>query len=129
MMEHILAAIGGLAATEPEPANEETRLLRLACVLITHLSTPTPRPPTPARILNPRAQAPSPGGCKDRGDSLQVFGDILYTSGHLVTSGSEPRKSTSAMGCVMNQTPHTPSADVGRSATGYPRSARPTLNP
>ena len=29
---------------------------------------------------------------------LQVFGDILYTSGNLLTSGSGPRKSTSAIG-------------------------------
>ena len=56
--------------------------------------------------------------CKDRRDGLQVFGDILYTWGNLLTSGSGPRKSTSAIGCVMNQPLQTPSVAVGRSATG-----------
>ena len=68
------------------------------------------------------------GQCKDRRDGLQVLGDMVYTSGNLLTSGSGPRKSTSAIGCVMNQPLQTPSVAVGRSATGYPCSALPTLN-
>ena len=46
----------------------------------------------------------APQCCIDRRHGLRVFRDILYTSGHLVTSGSGPRRSPSAMGCVMNQT-------------------------
>ena len=43
---------------------------------------------------------------------------MVYTWGSLLTSGSGLRRSTSAIGCVMNHTPQTPSEAAGRSATG-----------